>query len=97
MQYNTTFYASPVVLISAHHHYDRKTKSYVPPENNIITAWVEVRYRIILFINISANCKELYFNEKNHITMKLSEDLDVFAFGMDSGQNGVDQSIVDLS
>ena len=44
MQYNTTFYESPVVLVSVHHSYDRKLKTHVPPENNIITAWVEVRY-----------------------------------------------------
>ena len=41
--YNTTFYASPVVLVSAHHHYNRQNKQNVPPENNIVTAWVEVR------------------------------------------------------
>ena len=43
VQYNTTFYESPAVLVSVHHYYDRKVKSHVPPENNIITAWVEVR------------------------------------------------------
>ena len=42
--YNTTFYAPPVVLVSVHHQYNRQNKKYVPPENNIITAWVEVRY-----------------------------------------------------
>jgi len=41
VQFNTTFYASPVVLISVHHQYDRQTKSHIAPENNIITAWVE--------------------------------------------------------
>ena len=30
------------MLFSVHHYYDRKAKSHVPPENNIITAWVEV-------------------------------------------------------
>ncbi|KAL9962235.1 hypothetical protein ACROYT_G031317 [Oculina patagonica] len=39
--YNTTFYASPAVLVSVHHNYDRKVKNSIPPENNIITAWVE--------------------------------------------------------
>ena len=42
MPFNTTLYASPVVLVSVHHQYDRKAKMFVPPENNIITAWVEV-------------------------------------------------------
>ena len=42
--FNTTFYESPVVLVSVHHQYDRQAKSFVPPENNIITAWVEVWY-----------------------------------------------------
>jgi len=39
--YNTTFYTSPAVLVSVHHQYDRKAKTNIPPENNIITAWVE--------------------------------------------------------
>ncbi|KAL9962239.1 hypothetical protein ACROYT_G031321 [Oculina patagonica] len=38
--YNTTFYASPAVLVSVHHNYDRKVKNSIPPENIIITAWV---------------------------------------------------------
>jgi len=41
VQYNTTFYASPAVLVSVHHYYDRQVNSLVPPENNIIAAWVE--------------------------------------------------------
>ncbi|KAL9963151.1 hypothetical protein ACROYT_G032326 [Oculina patagonica] len=41
VQYNTTFYESPAVLISVGHQYDRKVKSHVLPDNNIITAWVE--------------------------------------------------------
>ena len=44
VQFNTTFYASPVVLVSVHHDYDRKVKNRIPPEYNIITAWVEVRH-----------------------------------------------------
>ncbi|KAL9963147.1 hypothetical protein ACROYT_G032322 [Oculina patagonica] len=39
--YNTTFYDPPVVLVSVHHNYDRVGKTNVPPENNIVTAWVE--------------------------------------------------------
>jgi len=39
--FNTTFYAPPVVLVSVHHQYDRQVKSRVPPENNIITAWMK--------------------------------------------------------
>lgn len=42
--YNTTFYAPPVVLVSVHHQYNRQNKKNVPPENNIVTGWVEVRY-----------------------------------------------------
>ena len=44
VQFNTTFYASPVVLVSVHHFYNPQIsmKSLVPPENNIISAWVEV-------------------------------------------------------
>ncbi|XP_020609574.1 uncharacterized protein LOC110048129 [Orbicella faveolata] len=41
VQFNTTFYASPVVLVSVHHDYDRKVKNHIPPEYNIITAWVK--------------------------------------------------------
>ncbi|XP_020609571.1 uncharacterized protein LOC110048125 [Orbicella faveolata] len=41
VQFNTTFYASPAVLVSVHHDYDRKVKKHIPPEYNIITAWVE--------------------------------------------------------
>ncbi|KAL9963121.1 hypothetical protein ACROYT_G032296 [Oculina patagonica] len=41
VQYNTTFYKSPAVLVSVDHQYDRQVKSHVPPENNMITAWVE--------------------------------------------------------
>ena len=48
VQFNTTFYASPVVLVSVHHDYDRKTKIHIPPEYNIITAWVEVRHGCLL-------------------------------------------------
>lgn len=44
VHYNTTFYASPVVLVSVHHYYDRQVKNHIPPENNVITAWVEVGY-----------------------------------------------------
>ena len=49
VHFNTTFYASPVVLVSVHHQYDRQAKSFVPPENNIITAWVEVRYHLFFY------------------------------------------------
>lgn len=48
VQFNTTFYASPVVLVSVHHDYDRKVKNHIPPEYNIITAWVEVRHNLLL-------------------------------------------------
>ena len=42
--FNITFYASPVVLVSVRHQYDRQVKGTIPPENNIITSWVEVEY-----------------------------------------------------
>ena len=48
VQFNTTFYASPVVLVSVHHSYDRKVKNHIPPEYNIITAWIEVRHSSLL-------------------------------------------------
>ncbi|CAH3162089.1 unnamed protein product, partial [Pocillopora meandrina] len=43
VQFNTTFYASPVVLVSVHHLYNPQVsmKSLVSPNNNIISAWVE--------------------------------------------------------
>ncbi|XP_022806681.1 uncharacterized protein LOC111343760 isoform X1 [Stylophora pistillata] len=41
VQFNTTFYASPVVLVSVHHYYNRQQKNLILPENNIVTAWVE--------------------------------------------------------
>ena len=50
MQFNTTFYASPVVLVSVHHDYDRKVKNHIPPEYNIITALVEVRDSSLLHV-----------------------------------------------
>ena len=31
VQFNTTFYASPVVLVSVHHDYNRKVKKHIPP------------------------------------------------------------------
>ena len=43
VQFNTTFYASPAVLVSVHHDFDRRVKKHIPPEYNIITAWIEVR------------------------------------------------------
>ncbi|PFX13948.1 Aggrecan core protein [Stylophora pistillata] len=43
VEFNTTFYASPVVLVSVHHIYNPQVtmKSPVSPKNNIISAWVE--------------------------------------------------------
>ncbi|CAH3143439.1 unnamed protein product, partial [Pocillopora meandrina] len=43
VHFNTTFYASPIVLISVHHFYNPQVsgKSSSSPENNIVTAWVE--------------------------------------------------------
>ena len=49
MQFNTTFYASPVVLVSVHHLHNPQVgmKSLVSPENNIISAWVEVNKQAV--------------------------------------------------
>ena len=48
VQFNTTFFASPVVLVSVHHDYDRKVRNHIPPEYNIITTWIEVRHNSLL-------------------------------------------------
>ena len=40
--FNTTFYKSPVVILSVNHEYNLKVKGSRLPENNIISAWVEV-------------------------------------------------------
>ena len=40
--FNTTFYKSPIVILSVNHEYNLKVKGSRPPENNIISAWVEV-------------------------------------------------------
>lgn len=42
VDFNTTFYSSPAVLVSVHHYYNRQVNHLIPQENNIITAWVEV-------------------------------------------------------
>ena len=47
--FNTTFYKSPVVILSVDHGYDRKVKSFRLPENNIISAWMEVSLNICIF------------------------------------------------
>ena len=40
--FNTTFYKSPIVILSVNHEYNLKVKGSRPPENNIISAWLEV-------------------------------------------------------
>ena len=52
MAFNTTFYQSPVVLVAANHRYDRKMKDRILPENNIISAWVEVGFLLPLLMYI---------------------------------------------
>ena len=42
MPFNTTFYKSPIVILSVNHEYNLKVKGSRPPENNIISAWLEV-------------------------------------------------------
>ncbi|CAH3029060.1 unnamed protein product [Porites evermanni] len=39
--FNTTFYKSPIVILSVNHEYNLKVKGSRPPENNIISAWLE--------------------------------------------------------
>ena len=54
--FNTTFYKSPVVILSVDHGYDRKVKSFLLPENNIISAWLEVGLNIyILYSHVQEN------------------------------------------
>ena len=56
--FNTTFYKSPVVILSVGHGYDRKVKSFRLPENNIISAWMEVGLNIcILYSHVQENLK----------------------------------------
>jgi len=43
--FNTTFYKSPIVILSVNHEYNLKVKGSRPPENNIISAWLEVSLR----------------------------------------------------
>ena len=40
--FNTTFYKSPIVILSVNHEYNLKVKGSRPPENNIISAWLEI-------------------------------------------------------
>ena len=40
--FNTTFYKSPTVILSVNHEYNLKVKGSRRPENNIISAWLEV-------------------------------------------------------
>lgn len=53
--YNNAFYAPPVVLVSVHHQYNRQNEKNVPPENNIVTAWVEVRYVFSVYSSCNNN------------------------------------------
>ena len=40
--FNTTFYKSPIVILSVNHEYNLQVKGSRLPENNIISSWVEV-------------------------------------------------------
>ena len=40
--FNTTFYKSPIVILSVNHEYNLKVKGSHLPENNVISSWVEV-------------------------------------------------------
>ena len=44
--FNTTFYKSPIVILSVNHEYNLKCKGSRLPENNIISAWVEVGFNL---------------------------------------------------
>ena len=60
VQFKTTFYVPPVVLISVHHQYNGPFIHHILPENNIITAWVEVRHIMSLiwfkFLQLADPC-----------------------------------------
>ena len=44
--FNTTFYKSPIVILSVNHEYNLKVKGSRPPENNIKSAWIEVGFNL---------------------------------------------------
>ncbi|XP_078383861.1 uncharacterized protein LOC144666332 [Oculina patagonica] len=68
VKYNTTFYASPAVLVSVHHNYDRKVKNSIPPENNIITAWLEE----VGLTSMRICVKDLTGTESQHDSLSVS-------------------------
>ena len=61
VDFNTTFYSSPAVLVSFHHYYNRQANHLgVPQESNIITAWVEVRNSPLLSCMFSNNNVDIH-------------------------------------
>ena len=42
--FNTTFYKSPIVILSVNHEYNLKVKGSHLPEYNVISSWVEVGF-----------------------------------------------------
>ena len=44
--FSTTFYKSPVVILSVNHEYNLKVKGSRAPENNIKSAWIEVGFNL---------------------------------------------------
>ena len=71
--FNTTFYESPVVILSVNHQYDRQIKGSRLPGNNIISAWVEVGlhcYYVWLMIRIM----DFFCALLNHLCISLLEE-----------------------
>ena len=58
VQFNTTFYTLPVVLVSVQHIYNPQvsTKSLISLQNNIISAWVEVHWALHLYVCLIFCC-----------------------------------------
>ena len=45
LNYTETFYAPPVVMVTVSHLYDSNNVYSVKPENNVLNAWIEVKWR----------------------------------------------------
>ena len=42
VNFTKTFYAPPVVIVTANHQYNSSNANAIKPENNVINAWIEV-------------------------------------------------------
>ena len=45
LNYTEAFYAPPVVMVTVSHLYDSNNVYSVKPENNVLNAWIEVKWR----------------------------------------------------